>query len=102
LGLDSEAYKETLNDFTLQVNNAIELLEKHTGKDFIPGISKILAHIFEGSSLVGAEGIKNVLYKSIDQLEAPDGNVLTSEYPLILRELKVFSSYLSPPQPCNA
>ncbi|MEA3360118.1 MAG: response regulator [Thermodesulfobacteriota bacterium] len=101
LGLDSEAYEETLNDFTLQVNNAIELLEKHSEKDSIPGISKVLAHIFEGSSLVGAEGIKNVLYKSIDQLEASDGNVPTSEYPLILRELKVLSSYLSPPQPSD-
>ena len=101
LGLDSETYNGALSDFTLQVNNAIELLEKYTGKDSIPGISKILSHIFEGSSLVGAEGIKNVLYKSIDQLEASDGSVPTSEYTLILRELKLLSSFLSPPQSSN-
>lgn len=96
LGLDNASYKETLNSFIIQVDDTIELLKKQIEEGSVSDISKNLANLFEGSSLVGAERVKNVLHRIVGHVETTNASAANLEYPLLLRELKILAHALSP------
>ncbi len=101
IGLDSRSYKDILESFAAQVREALSMLEKGAEGKSGPEISLILSNLSEGAALIGAERLKAMLDKHGQR--APDGTmkILDSEYPLLLRELKLLTAALPAPPPLD-
>jgi len=101
LGLDRESYREAAGAFAALVDDTIPQLERQIQGGSVSGISIALSNLSEGASLIGAERVRGVLDRLATQSEGVDLKEENSEYPLLLRELKILKRVL-PSEPLSA
>jgi CheY-like chemotaxis protein len=95
LGLDEETYQEVAQTFGSMINDKIALLEKRIKGKTEAGQSLGLQELLESAVYLGAERIRNLLKEITTKIGKSEEEMRNSEYPLLLREMKILQDALS-------
>ena len=95
LGLDEESYQEIARTFTSMINDKIALLEKRIKGEAEAGQSLALQELLESAVYLGAERIRNLLEELTTKIGKPEEKMRDSEYPMLVREMKILQNALS-------
>jgi len=99
LGLDEETYKEIARTFASMIDDRIALLEKRIKGETEAGKSLGLLELLESAVYLGAERIRNLLEELTTKVGKAEEEMRDSEYPLLLRELKMLRDALPSSSP---
>lgn len=94
LGLDEETYQEIARTFASMIDDRIALLEKRIKGETEAGKSLGLLELLESAVYLGAERIRNLLEELTTKVGKAEEEMRDSEYPLLLRELKILRDVL--------
>jgi len=94
LGLDEEAYQEIARTFASMINDKIAFLEKRIRGETKTGNSLGLLELSESAFYLGAERVRNLLEELTTKSGKSEEEMRDSEYPLLLRELKILQDAL--------
>jgi CheY-like chemotaxis protein len=94
LGLDEETYKDVARTFASMIDDRIALLEKRIKGETEEGKSLDLLELLESAVYLGAERIRNLLEELTTKVGKAEEEMRDSEYPLLLRELKILQDAL--------
>lgn len=97
--LDEESYQEIVQTFSSMVSDKIALLEKRIKGETEKGKSLGLLELLESSTYLGAERIRILLEGLTAKIGKPEDEMRESEYPQLLRELKLLKDALPSPTP---
>jgi YesN/AraC family two-component response regulator len=100
LGLEEETYQEIARTFSSMINDNIVLLEKRIKGESEEGNSLGLLELLESAVSLGAERVRNLLEELTQKTSKSEKEKRDSEYPLLLRELKILQNVL-PSSPQN-
>lgn len=92
LGLDEEEYQKIAQTFASLISDKIALLEKRIKGETEEGKSLDLLELLESSVNFGAERIRILLEELTTKIGKPEDEMRDSEYPLLLRELKILQN----------
>ncbi len=93
IGMDSQAFCEILDEFAKIVKTKIDVLEKQIHEKAWEPL--VMDDLIEGAKLVRAERVMAVLSRLDQGGAARKSDLLSSLYPLLLRELKAMHHYLT-------
>ena len=99
LSLGEENYQEIIQTFSSMVSDKIALLEKRIKGETEKGRSLGLLELLESSTYLGAERIRILLENLTKNIGRPESELRDSEYPILLRELKILKDALPSPNP---
>ena len=94
LGLNDENYQQIAGLFASMIKDKIALLEKRINGEIEAGLSLGLLELLEGSVYLGAERVRNLLEDLTSKGGKSGEQMKDSEYPLLLRELKILQDFL--------
>ena len=96
-GLDEETYQDIYKTFASIVSNKIALLENRIKGETEKRESLGLLELLESSIYLGAEKVRILLEDLTTKIGKPEDEMINSEYPLLLRELKILKDALPSP-----
>ena len=99
LGLNEKTYQEIARTFTSMITHKIAVLEKRIKGETDAGKSLGLMELLEGAMYLGAERIRNLLEQLSEKTGKSQEEMKDSEYPLLLRELKILQDALQSSTP---
>ena len=94
LGLDDETYQEIVRTFASIISDKIVFLEKRIKGETEEGDSLDLFELLESATYLGAEKIRSFLEELTIKNEKVEEKIIDSDYPLLLRELKILQDAL--------
>jgi CheY-like chemotaxis protein len=94
LGLDEETYQEIIQTFDSMISDKVALLEKRIKGETVEGKSLDMLDLLESAVSLGAERIRSLLENLTTKIGKPEDEMKDSEYPLLLRELKILQDAL--------
>jgi len=95
LGLDEDTYQEVARIFASMIDHTIPLLEKRIKGETEAKNPLDLLELLESAVYLGAERIGNLLKELTTKGGKTEEEMRDSEYPLLLRELKILQYILS-------
>lgn len=94
LGLDDETYQEIVRTFASLISDKIVFLEKRIKGETEEKNSLDLFVLLESAIYLGAEKIRSFLEELTIKNEKVEEKIIDSDYPLLLRELKILQDAL--------